>query len=135
MARNYVDVPILVLKVKAASACTTGCILKSVDSSGFADATAVATACGVYAMESQSDTGYLTAMIVGTFWATTVDTIEPGAPFQWSAAAGVIDSCSDTMSLAIGTMIDPADSSTDGTTRGHRALIYGTPVHKGVWNA
>lgn len=132
MARNYVDIPILIVKVKAADTCTVGCLLKAIDTNGWKNATAVDCVCGVYALES-FDTGttqYGSAMIVGTFFASHATTNNAGTGFTWSATAGVIDSVADSAAYSVGTVIDPV---TAATTRSTRVLIYGTPIQKTVW--
>jgi hypothetical protein len=135
MARNYIDVPILVVKLRAKDTCTTGALLKGSDTAGWQDATALDCCCGAYALET-FDTAALTvnsygsAMLVGTFYASHATTSNAGWPFIWNAAAGSIDSVADSMAHSMGTVIDHVAAATTRTTR---VLIYGTPIQPRVW--
>lgn len=133
MARNYIDVPILICKaVLAKATCTTGCVLKGGDTGGWADATATTAAAGAYAVETISAGTYGSVMIVGTFWGSAADTIKAGAAAMWSATAGVIDVNADCAKLAIGTVIDGTGASAT-TTRATRVLITGAPTPIAAW--
>jgi hypothetical protein len=132
MARNYIDVPILILKVRAKNTITAGYVLKGGDTGGWLNATAKGAACGVVAIESfdSSDASrYGGAMFYGTAYMGAADTTKAGRPAQWSAA-GVMARVLDCVCYDIAVAIDPAAAA---TTRATRYLFMGAPTYDSVW--
>lgn len=132
MTRNYVDIPILVLKrIACASAVTPGHLLKGGATGGFANSDANTTTLGGYVLTYDSATTYASVMFLGTFRGSANDSIHAGEPVIWADTAGKVDSCPDSVYRAFGTCID---GSAAATTRATRVLITGMGTPCNTWD-
>jgi hypothetical protein len=128
---NYVDVPILCTRLKAAAALGAGVLVGSDSSSGFIVATDSAVCCGIMSMEATSAADqYFTAMLIGTAYMKAADSIKSGAGVVFSDSGVVAKTAADRR--VIGTMLDGSDTPTGtttipGATRAHRVFIWGEP--------
>jgi hypothetical protein len=122
MADNYIDVPVIICKIRSAGTCTTGGILKGSDTTGWADATSDTTAMGVIALEPASDSAqWLSAMFMGTAWMAMADSIKAGRALMWTAT-DTLDEC-DCARKTIGMLVDGCDTVTADRT--HRVFFGG----------
>jgi hypothetical protein len=129
MANNYIDTPVLILKVLAADTIHAGEFVKGGTTGGWQLATAAGAACGAVAVEDADASAYGSVMFIGIAMMSTADSVSAGEAVRWSDT-NKVQALGDSGYLAIGTCLD-GDSV--ATTRGTRILVYGTPTYKSVW--
>jgi hypothetical protein len=134
MADNYVDIPILVLKLLAADTVSPGDLLQGESTSGYALIETDTYLVGMMAMETVSTAGtYFDAMVIGTAYFKLADTIKAGSPLKYSAkdTFALADAARGTRAV----LLDYCADSALKATRKYRALLYGAGTSDSLWPA
>jgi hypothetical protein len=128
MADNYVDIPMLVLKLRSAAAITTGYLLQA-DSVGYKNCADSDLAVGMMAMEPATDSAqYFDALVIGTAYFGYADSFQAGLNVTYSAAGKM--EAADSGKHDIGISVDRA--TTDTATRAYRVFLWGASTDAGA---